>query len=771
MKKQKIANILMMMVLYISPLMFLPWVYLTVTYYIVRYVMMLLTLGAFALTFSLTRTLSARFVRLLVLTILCMSCCLLFLPMELSDITQLVVSLIVLTIGMGLQWDGRRWMNACYYYTICVVAVILCNAIFYAGGLYVPEHYMFDEGKNQIGAMAAIGATACFYFGMKMRDDRTSLWVVSFLALLSLVLIRSRSDVFALLACGLLIVAKEADFHWRWNMKTVLTIVGIVLIGVIIYTGFISDELHTFMFGGKNGDDINEITTNRWERNQQGLDIFIHHHSMNDLKNPMKIPFIHNYPLLRLARYGLFSLPLLAFYLYFCVSALIEIFKTRKSQIRQVGWVVCCIPLIISLAEPNFPYGPGLVQLLAFLLLGFSLRPEEASPLCQKEEGASKVLHVCNDFFYSKVHSNLYRELDNSGLDQVVFAPVRKSTPENNRFEATHTKFIYAHILKPLHRLFFFHKVDRTVREIEKTVNLNEITCIHATTLFSDGMVAMELHRKYGIPYIVAVRNCDVNAFLRYMPYLWWAHRAVLESAAKVVFITPNLRQRLLKHPTLAFMREEVAQKSEVIPNGINDFWINHLHTEKNRENPHRLLYVGIFNRNKNIPRVIHALQGLRSEIPDLHLDVAGDGGDNEQQVLALMRQHADWITYHGRITDLEEMRTLYRANSVFVMPSKSETFGLVYIEALSQGLSVIWSRGEAIEGMFSEHIGESVNPLNESDMSAAMKKLLQHPETYETLPDRAFDSFRWNTIAQHYVSLYDNLHEITNQIVFNHKS
>ena len=374
------------------------------------------------------------------------------------------------------------------------------------------------------------------------------------------------------------------------------------------------------------------------------------------------------------------------------------------------------------------------------------------------------MLHVCNDFFYSKVHSNLYQELDKLEIEQVVFSPVKKSTPENNLFEGKHTTFIYAHILKPLHRLFFFHKVERTVREIEKTIDLEQIACIHATTLFSDGMVAMELHRKYGIPYIVAVRNSDVNVFLRYMPHLWWVHRAVLESASKVVFITPNLRQRLLKHPTLWRMKTTTAEKSIVIPNGVNDFWINHLHTEKNNKNPHRLLYAGIFNRNKNIPRMIHALQSLCSEIPDLHLDVAGDGGDNEQQVLALMTQHADWITYHGKITDMEEMRLLYRANSVFVMPSKSETFGLVYIEALSQGLSVLWSRGEAIEGMFSEPIGESVNPLSESDMAAAMKKLLQHPESYEPLPDSTFDTFRWHTIAQQYVSLYDHLHECTIQ-------
>ena len=765
--KQKVAKILTIIVLCISALMFLPWVYMTIAYYIARYVVMALMATVFVLTFSLNRSLSVRFVRLLILTILCMSICLLFLPMDLTDIFQLLVVLMIVMVGMGLEWGEHEWTDVCYYYTILMIVVTICNSLYYAGGLYVPEYYMFDEGKNQVGAMVAIGATACFYFGMKKREERTSLWVVSFLALLCLVLIRARSDCFALIACCLLIVAKEADFHWKWNVKTILTILGVVLIGVIIYTGFINDELHTFMFGGKNGNDINEITTNRWERNQQGLDIFIHHHTMNDLKNPMKIPFIHNYPLLRLARYGLFAWPLLAFYLYFCISTLIEIFKTRKSQIRQVGWMVCCIPLIISVAEPNFPYGPGLVQLPAFLLLGFSLCPCEASQPRKKKEDANKVLHVCNDFFYSKVHASLYRELDNLEVEQVVFSPVKKSTPENNLFEGKHTTFIYAHILKPLHRLFFFHKVERTVREIEKTVDLEQIACIHATTLFSDGMVAMELHRKYGIPYIVAVRNSDVNVFLRYMPHLWWVHRAVLESASKVVFITPNLRQRLLKHPTLWRMKTTTADKSIVIPNGVNDFWINHLHTEKNNETSHRLLYAGIFNRNKNIPRMIHALQSLRPEIPDLHLDVAGDGGDNEQQVLALMKQHTDWITYHGKITDLEEMRMLYRANSVFVMPSKSETFGLVYIEALSQGLTVLWSRGEAIEGMFSEPIGESVNPLNESDMAAAMKKLLQHPEAYEPLPDSTFDTFRWHTIAQQYVSLYARLHELqfTNHI------
>lgn len=755
--KQRIAKILIIIILCLSTVMFLPWVYMMQAYYIARYVVMALTAVAFALTFSLSRSFSARFVRLLLVTIVCMSVFIFIIPIHLTDITQLAIALITVVIGMGLTWNERDWANMSYYYTVLLVTVTICNCFYYAGGLYVPEYYMFNEGKNQLGAMVAIGAAACFFFGMKLKEERTALWVVSFLALLSLVLIRARSDCFALAAFMLLITAKDAEFHPKWNLKTVLTIAGILLIGYIIFNGFISNELHTFMYGGKNADNINDVTSRRWTRNQTGIDILISHHSMKDLKTPMKIPFIHNYPLLRLVRYSYFSLPLLLFYIYFGISVLIEIFKSRRSKVKQVGWMVCSIPLMISFAEPNFPYGPGLVQMLAFLLLGYSLRLDRME--ARDESGnADTVLHVCNDLYYSKVHTNLYHELDGAGVKQVVFSPVRKHTPENNTFEGGNTTFIYAHILKRIHRLFFFHKVERTVREIEKKVDLSQISCCHATTLFSDGMVAMELYRRYGIPYVVAVRNCDVNAFLRYMPHLWWVHRAVLESAGKVVFIAPALQQRQLKHPTLAGMRDAVAQKAVVVPNGINEFWINNLQPDQRTGNPHHLLYAGIFNRNKNLPRLIQAVLDLRAKFPDIHLDIAGDGGDDESHVCALMSKHADFITYHGKVTDLEVMKTLYRSNHILAMPSKSETFGLVYIEAMSQGLSVLWSRGEAIDGMFSERIGEAVNPMSTKDITDALERMLSHPENYHSLPTDVFTTFRWERVAQQYVTLYSQI-------------
>ena len=50
-----------------------------------------------------------------------------------------------------------------------------------------------------------------------------------------------------------------------------------------------------------------------------------------------------------------------------------------------------------------------------------------------------KVLQICNDFAGSKVHVSLVRKLDEKGVEQVVYCPVRDQKLIGvNRFEGTH---------------------------------------------------------------------------------------------------------------------------------------------------------------------------------------------------------------------------------------------------------------------------------------------------------------------------------------------
>lgn len=142
MSRQKVAKALIIAVLAISTMVFLPWIYLTPVYYIIRYVIMTMTTCALFLTFSLKKCMSSRFLRLMLLAIVCMTVIFLFVPIRKSDIIQLVTAMVVLIIGMGLDWTEHDWAEVGYYYTLLIISVTICNfflcwRIIYSRVLYV----------------------------------------------------------------------------------------------------------------------------------------------------------------------------------------------------------------------------------------------------------------------------------------------------------------------------------------------------------------------------------------------------------------------------------------------------------------------------------------------------------------------------------------------------------------------------------------------------------------------------------------------------------
>ena len=760
--KDKIAKILLITTLSLIVISYLPWIYLTPIYYWIRYAIMAFMAVVVLLTFSLEKYAAPRFMRYLLLTIVVVGLEFLVFRLthkhfRLEDLSQLIVAFLCIGIGTGLDYKPKTWANICFYYTLGLCIMIVINCLYYAGGLYVPEHYMVDKGKNQMGGLLAIGAASLFFWGMKLREERVHFMILFALSFLLLLLIRARADVFALIACVLFVYVKESELHLKANVKTVVGILCLALSAYILFNGFLKDDLSRFMYGGHGGYSMEQASTHRWERNRQGIDFVSEHVIEGEQESESGISLIHNYPLLRLVRYGLFSLPLLAFYLFFIGNVAYHVFKHRRTKIRDVGYVVCIVPLIVSLAEPSFPYGPGSVQMLAFLLLGATFRwnqePEEVRTLPQDGE----VLHLCNTFVKSKVFTELYQHLDNQGLSQIVYVPLRDAAQEGvNRFEGKHSRIIYDYVLRPLHRVFFHRKIEKMAKHIVQQVDLSTVSCVHATTLFSDGAVALYLKQHYGIPFVVAVRNTDVNDFLRFAPHLWWVHRAVLKEASRVVCISPALRHDFLRHFTLCGMRKEVEQKTEVVCNGINQYWLDSLNLDPERHgHNHQVLYVGNFSVNKNAKRLVQAVLSLKPQIPDIQLHLIGADGNQEEFVRQMAQENPDTIICHGPIYDKPLLQQHYKACSVFAMPSLTETFGLVYVEALSQGLSVLYTRGEGIDGLFKENVGEAVNPHATDHIAQALQRLLLQPQNYQILPESKFQEFDWSVIARRYISMY----------------
>ena len=153
---------------------------------------------------------------------------------------------------------------------------------------------------------------------------------------------------------------------------------------------------------------------------------------------------------------------------------------------------------------------------------------------------------------------------------------------------------------------------------MEKSVNLEKFDIIHAYTLFTDGNCAMKLSKKYGIPYVVAIRNTDVNTFFKKMPLLRKRGIEIMRHASAIFFLSESYKKLVFEKYIPTALQSEFLKKVEIIPNGIDEFWLENsvrsIDNEKlvrQKNNKIKLIYAGRIDRNKNILTTQNAIDIL----------------------------------------------------------------------------------------------------------------------------------------------------------------
>src|SRR5690606_10005283 len=156
------------------------------------------------------------------------------------------------------------------------------------------------------------------------------------------------------------------------------------------------------------------------------------------------------------------------------------------------------------------------------------------------------ILHITNDYSGSTVYRNLISELDDLGLPQIVYNPIKEESRIGKNlieFNVKDSEIIYSHILnKTTDRIFFRKKIKKIIRNIETKIDLKKISFIHAHTWYSDGGVAYFLSKKYNIPYIVTIRNSDLNVFQKYLIHERAFGRKILAKAKSVILIAASYK-------------------------------------------------------------------------------------------------------------------------------------------------------------------------------------------------------------------------------------
>lgn len=131
-------------------------------------------------------------------------------------------------------------------------------------------------------------------------------------------------------------------------------------------------------------------------------------------------------------------------------------------------------------------------------------------------------------------------------------------------------------------------------------------------------------------------------------------------------------------------------------------------------------------DRYKGFDEVMRILPALRQEVPRVAYLIAGDGPDRSRlEALARTSEVSDAVIFAGYVAESEKADH-YRLADAYVMPSRGEGFGRVYLEALASGIPVVASTLDGgREALLDGELGELVNPDDPADVLRGIRAAL----------------------------------------------
>jgi glycosyltransferase involved in cell wall biosynthesis len=170
----------------------------------------------------------------------------------------------------------------------------------------------------------------------------------------------------------------------------------------------------------------------------------------------------------------------------------------------------------------------------------------------------------------------------------------------------------------------------------------------------------------------------------------------------------------------------------EVIPTGMQMHQFTKADGKKFRkryaipENRPVLVHVGRIAYEKNIDFLMYMLQKTRQQIPEILLIIAGEGPAlNNIKLLAQKLKLDKNVLFVGYLNRDSDLLDCYQAGDAFVFASKTETQGLVLLEAMALGVPVVSIAHLGTQDILGSQRGALVAEDNIDDFSAKVIRLL----------------------------------------------
>jgi glycosyltransferase involved in cell wall biosynthesis len=270
---------------------------------------------------------------------------------------------------------------------------------------------------------------------------------------------------------------------------------------------------------------------------------------------------------------------------------------------------------------------------------------------------------------------------------------------------------------------------------------------VHAHFLFPDGLLTLLVPELGRYPLVVTVHGSDVPGFNpdrfavlhRLMRPLWLR---VVRRMNRIVCPSDFIASLLQRHAPWA--------EPIIIPNGIDSGCF-----QPDRTGELRILTVSRLFERKGVQDLIGALPLMKHS---LSAQIVGTG-PYQATLEALAAPLGARTVFRGWLDNgSAELRDLYETSEIFVLPSRTENFPVVLLEAMAAGLAIVAADIPSCR----EVLGDAavfVPPADPAALAAALDGLAADPERRRQLQRaarcRLVENFDWVSVARRYADVF----------------
>ncbi|HEA22229.1 hypothetical protein LCGC14_1718390 [marine sediment metagenome] len=328
------------------------------------------------------------------------------------------------------------------------------------------------------------------------------------------------------------------------------------------------------------------------------------------------------------------------------------------------------------------------------------------------------------------------------------------------RLELLSNRIFFHEVNVPEYPLFHYQPYELALSsKLVDTIKLHNIDLLHVHYAIPHayaGYMAKKMLEEEGIyvPMVTTLHGTDITLVGNH-PFYKPAVTFSINQSDIVTSVSENLKQR-----TLDFF--DIKKEIEVVPNFIDNKKYSTSFTNCNRslmakDDEKIVTHISNFRKVKRIPDVVEVFYRIQKKLP-AKLIMVGEGPEREgAERLCRKLGISDKVIFLGNSNEIDRILCF---SDLFLLPSKSESFGLAALEAMINKVPVISSNTGGIPEVNEHGVTGFLSDVGDvDDMAKNALKILSDDKILEEFKQNAFLSAQRFDIEK-VVPLYEALYE-----------